>query len=425
MQAKTITKNSSTIRRRRKLDFAKIALKSHVTGRRPLNANGQRDLLLTLAPALDGWWNYCRDEKTVSLVLTMLSAGWKIRMRRSMPVATLENRHGKSRVDWSAISRYAEQDGWFSKIESENRILRRTLAGRVAWEVPAIARRTKYLTDATLSHILKMSRRGGWEFNIVDGQVVATLNKTDCTKSLSECHIVAYAERGLSLDRIDAYAGYVQKALCLERRRDWSKKTDDNAMRVEKAACEEYEKGIKNALANVESGKNVLEIYALGRAGFHDEAYAIEEVTDLADGAGCLYHVFKKTNEFLCNLEMSKEEDKGTTQYSIVLGRNYAPFNKMLAEEDTREFIARANGDIVEIETAEGVSFEFITDITSGETVYLISDSDYATINGVLDKLAAKEVFLDRARYAFDNRLSNTINATLGLPPVRGDDISF
>lgn len=425
MQAKTITKNSSTIRRSRELEFAKIALRSHLTGRIPLNADAQRGLLLKLVPALNRWWNYFRDEKTVSLVLKMLSAGWKIRRGPYTLVATLENRRGKSRVGWSAILKYAEQNAWISKIESEHRILRRTLAGRVAWEIPAIAKRTKHLTDAALSQILKMSRRGGWEFDIVDGVVVGTLNRTDCRKSISECQVVEYAERGLPLDKIESFAGCTPIELRLEYRRDWTENINDNAERVDKTGCEQYKEGIKNALAHVESGKNVLEIYALGRAGFHEEASAIEEVTNLADGAGCLYHVFKKTNEFLRNLEMSKHDDKTTTQYSFVLGRNYAPFNKVLVEQDTREFIARAKGDIVEIETAEGVSFEYITDFASGEVVYLISDSDYVTINGVLDKLAAKEVFLDHAGYAFENRLCNSINTTLGLPPAPSDDIPF
>lgn len=406
MQKRTRTKKSPTIRRSGSLEAAKTQLLAHLTRIKPLDIDGQRKLLAVLVPKLPQRYLLRSDGKTITLALVLINAGWRITVAKGIPYATLENRRGKARADWFKIAEYARQGGWPCPIETENRTMRRTLGGRVAWEIPSIAKRTKKLDQVTLEFILKMSRHGGWEFSVVDGEVVATLNKSDCVKSISESQIAEYASRGLTLDKIDDYAGIVTLVHSPD-------------------GCEQYKAGIDEALENIEDGKNLLNLYALSKAGFHDEAGDIEDILDIAGGAMDLARVLRFTHRFLYERDEAAEEAKPNRDiYSDVLGRNYAPFCSVLEESDTREFIARADGQIRKSLNSDGWLFETITDSATGEMLYLVSDKSHQEIVGVIDRDMAREFYYSRVTREQQETLSGNLDAALGIE--RGsDDIPF
>ena len=193
---------------------------------------------------------------------------------------------------------------------------------------------------------------------------------------------------------------------------------------------EDDQTGLKAGKAAVNEAKDLLEMLALHKSGFDDEARQIEETLDFQKAAEQLVDGVEFAN---CGLR-SKEAKK--TVFSSVM-RKEIPAVCDIGACNVYNFLALADGPIILKFLCKWWEWNIqtITDDFGGEILYVITNDDWSYVAGFVDLEAARIHYITKALVPSRERIEDMIDKGIQPPvppvapppraPTEDDDIPF
>jgi len=273
-------------------------------------------------------------------------------------------------------------------------------------------------SPAKVRKYMDRMERNGWIFSYnsdcsksITNLAYATMSDGGLLKQLSSGQVLDCARRLLPMTKVAECAGIVASFA-------FETPVIDNG--------EDDQTGLKAAKAAVNEAKNLLEMLALRKNGFDDEARGIEEALDIRIAAEQLVDGLEFANGRLRSMEADK------TVYSHVL-RETIPAAANIGARNVHRFLANADGPI-KLETLCGWCewvIQVITDDFGGETLYLITNEDWSDMSCFTGINAAKTHFVEKVIFSTRERIDREIANKLNPPPAPAasgkddDDIPF
>ena len=264
--------------------------------------------------------------------------------------------------------------------------------------------------------------RNGWKFSYnsdssksITNLAYATMSDGGLLKQLSSGQVLDCARRLLPMAKVAECAGIVASFA-------FETPAIDNG--------EDDQTGLKAAKAAVNEAKNLLEMLALRKNGFDDEARGIEEALDIRIAAEQLVDGLEFANCRLRSMEAEK------TVFCSVM-RKEIPAVCDIGACNVYNFLALADGPITLKYLCKWWEWNIqtITDDYGGEILYVITNDEWSYVAGFVDLEAAKTHYIAKALVTSRERLEDMIDKRIQPPvppvapppraPTGDDDIPF
>ena len=428
MQKRTRTKKSPTNRRSRKLALAK---KTELS-RHDLQQMSQTE----------------RFKRIYKFELKLKKAGWDFNLgEEGTYYATIEKdgllrflTHAQC-LDYAVLNYSARKAGLFANVfptnpteqdESAMQSESKSPASvKCSGPVPEAASDSRPPSSSRLKTYIGRMERTGWVFTCENEPsshfdfTYATLNDGGIFKRLLRFEVFEYAKRLLPMADVKANAGILPPDHELYDNNPPAHHPDYDVWL--KKECVEDMESVK---ARVNEAKSLLEMRALHKNGFLDEARGIENTLDFEKAAEQLVDGLEFANGRLMSIEAAK------TVFSSVM-RKEIPAVCDIGACNVYNFLALADGPIILKYLCKwwDWNIQTITDDYGGEILYVITNDDWSYVAGFVDLEAAKTHYIAKALVTSRERLEDMIDKRIQPPvppvapppraPTGDDDIPF
>ena len=279
-------------------------------------------------------------------------------------------------------------------------------------------------SPAKVKKYMDKMERNGWKFSFNPGGSKSITNLAYATMSDSEGELLKQLSSGQVLDCARRLLPMAKVAECagIVASFDFEPSTIDSG--------EDEQTDLKAAKTAVSEAKDLLEMLALHKNGFDDEARRIEETLDFRKAAEQLVDGLEFANCGLRSMEAEK------TVFSSVM-RKEIPAVCDIGACNVYNFLALADGPITLKYLCKWWEWNIqtITDDYGGEILYVITNDDWSYVAGFVDLEAAKTHYMAKALVPSRERIEDMIDKGIQPPvppvppppraPTEDDDIPF
>lgn len=291
--------------------------------------------------------------------------------------------------------------------------------------LPRAACDSRLQSPAKLKRYIGCMQRSGWVFTSENDSsshynfTYATICDNGIYKRVYPCQVIDYAKRMLPMSDVALYAGILPPNHEL-----YAGNPPAHHPSYDAWMKYEYEDDFKAAIGSVDEACDLLEMYALAKNGFQEEAERIEDSLDYKKAAEQLVDGLELANTALRNMEAAK------TVYSHVL-HQAIPAVCDVGARNVFRFMAGANGPI-NLKLLCGWwdwNIQSLKDECCGDILYIVSNNDWSYVAGFADLEAAKTQYIEKAlvpsREKIDRIISDAIDPAASPPATDDDDIPF